>query len=329
MQFLSESAKGNVRSILGITSLEDASIWMDEIRVTPQYDYMKPWHYINISRGEQYNPKERDNIIYALNKAISDLNSTKTEERKRKEALMILIHLVGDLHQPLHVGYGDDRGGNAIEVNYEGHLTNLHHIWDTDILRHNRISKEQVLEKARELKTTGVEKGSIVSWMEEGRTLLPSVYDFPARNINDAYMRKQKPVVESQLAKAGIRLAYLLNQALTHSGVETGANGVSLTSDTELTPQQAAQHIGETARVCGKVFSGKYLKDKAVTFINMGADYPNNPFTAVIFGRDREKFGAAPEKVYTNLNICVSGQIKEHNGKPQIIVSDEEQIQIQ
>lgn len=92
---------------------------------------------------------------------------------------------------------------------------------------------------------------------------------------------------------------------------------------------QAKDHVGQTGMVCGKVADTRYLESgRQPTFLNFDKRYPEHTFTAVIFGENRAKFGT-PEKDYLDKDICVSGKIEDFNGKPQIIVTDKEQIKPQ
>ncbi|MBS1563291.1 MAG: DNA-binding protein [Bacteroidetes bacterium] len=94
--------------------------------------------------------------------------------------------------------------------------------------------------------------------------------------------------------------------------------------------KEAAKHIGEKQTVCDKVYGGRYFengKDQP-TLLNMGDAYPNNPFTFVIYGESRSKFPWKPEEYLVDRNVCVTGEIKDYRGKPQIIVSDTAQLVI-
>jgi hypothetical protein len=137
---LSDKTRANVTAFLGSTSFDEASVWMDEMRSNHAYDYMKPWHYINIEKGNSYILNPDENIINELlskQKELSNLKSLNAEQIKTD--LMILFHLIGDLHQPLHAGYGIDRGGNTIEINFQGEATNLHALWDRKSYRNKRL----------------------------------------------------------------------------------------------------------------------------------------------------------------------------------------------
>jgi DNA/RNA endonuclease YhcR with UshA esterase domain len=93
---------------------------------------------------------------------------------------------------------------------------------------------------------------------------------------------------------------------------------------------QAKDHVGQTATVCGKVAGTRYLQssDRQPTFLNFDKPYPDHTFTAIIFGDNRAKFGK-PEQDYWQKNLCVTGEIKNYNGKPQIEVSDPKQIRLE
>ena len=91
--------------------------------------------------------------------------------------------------------------------------------------------------------------------------------------------------------------------------------------------ESASSHYGEKVTICSKVYGTKALEK--VTFINLGAAYPNSLLTVVIFAKDRANFKEAPDVTYNDKNICVTGEVKEYNGKPEIIVTTPDQITIQ
>ena len=92
-------------------------------------------------------------------------------------------------------------------------------------------------------------------------------------------------------------------------------------SQTKINVEDAAKHVGDTVSVCTKVFGTKYFDKSQMTFLNLGAAYPNSPLTIVIFGKDLPNFKVAPETAYADKDICVTGVIKEFKGKVEIIVS--------
>ena len=189
---------------------------MDDVRGDHSYDYMKTWHYVNMEKGKGYEPTKDGNIINALNKAIGELehreNMSKDDIRKD---LMIIFHLVGDLHMPLHVGYEEDKGGNSIQVKYLDHDANLHRVWDTEIIESEKITINDCLLQLRNFNSeeiAGFKKIDVENWTHEPRALLSNVYAFKNNTIDRAYLDRNKKIVEMQLLIAGIRLSAVLEQ---------------------------------------------------------------------------------------------------------------------
>lgn len=139
--YLDDATQKNVMSYLDGMTIEEAANWMDNIKDDRSYDYMKPWHYANFAEGKAAEIFEGANIMYQLHqtlKALKDKDKLSKAEIKLK--ILYLFHLIGDLHQPLHVGYGRDKGGNTVQLNYKGKGTNLHSFWDSGIIYYQSIS---------------------------------------------------------------------------------------------------------------------------------------------------------------------------------------------
>jgi len=322
---MNEHARENVEKYLGSTSFEEASTWMDEVRSEHQDDYMKPWHYINIEKGESYVSGNGDNIIDRLNMTYSELQHKQNLSTETiKTDLLLIFHLVGDLFQPLHVGYVSDRGGNTYQVSLNGRGTNLHAVWDNDIIQDENINLADCMALYNKMSTAqiaAIGNTSFVGWMNENRKLLDGIY--PAgHKIDESYLQKNKSVVEKQLLYAGIKLDAVLEslfkdpdtRVITESKVEKISAG------------DAENYIGKKVMVCSRVYGEKELP--TINFINVGARYSNNPLTIVIFPGDIQNFNKGLE-VYEDKNICVTGTIKEYRGKPEIIITKPQDISIQ
>lgn len=214
LSYLDSTTKANVQKYLGNTSFEEASIWMDMMRYDYKYSYMNTWHYINIEKGEIYKASNDENIINELDKVLQQLKNRKLLSNDEvKKNLLVLFHLIGDLHQPLHVGYAIDRGGNNIHVNYLGYATNLHSVWDDEIIQHESISTKNCLDLYNSLtkeQVDRIKKINTIDWMMQSRSLLDNVYNFSDSKINDSYSKKMKPIIEKQLLYAGLRLTAVL-----------------------------------------------------------------------------------------------------------------------
>jgi len=216
--FLDNKVKDSVNKYLGATTIEGASTWMDEIRSDHRYDYMKPWHYVNIAKGGEYVPNKDPNVVNALNNAIEELaHKQNLSDSVIKTDLMIIFHLVGDMHQPLHVGYESDKGGNDIQVKYLGRPTNLHRAWDTEIIEGENITTDQCLSLYKDFtkkEVAQLKEVNVAMWVKEPQALLGDVYSFNTQDntIDQAYIDKNKKIVEQQLLIAGIRLSAVLEQ---------------------------------------------------------------------------------------------------------------------
>jgi hypothetical protein len=197
---------------------EDAACWMDEVQNDPKYEHMKSWHYINIDRDKTYVQTKEVNVVTKLEFCIRMLQyrSLQTDEAIR-ETIKVLFHLIGDIHQPLHCGYGEDRGGTNTRVYLIAKETNLHRVWDRELIDEKKMdiwhcAKAFVGMKLTAKRRADIERTDVVGWMNESRALLPEVYKITNGRLDQKYIDQNAQVVEGQLIKAGLRLAVILNQ---------------------------------------------------------------------------------------------------------------------
>lgn len=211
--YMDETTKNKVSEYLDGMSIEDAANWMDAIKSDHANDYMKPYHYIDLEKGATQMPNG-DNILTILNSTLHDLDHKETlshDEIKRR--ILILFHLIGDLHQPLHVGYPSDKGGNTVQLNFmSGHGTNLHATWDSEIIEYKATSLSDVLnsKKYTSEEMAGIQKIDIVGWAKQSRGFLKEVYSVRNNKADDQYIDSVYPIIKTQLLDAGIRLASVL-----------------------------------------------------------------------------------------------------------------------
>lgn len=212
---MKESTIEVVQNYLGDMSFDEASAWMDEVRSDYQYNYMKPWHYIDIEKGGSYILGNGNNIIDRLNIVCTELQNKQNLSREKINTdLRILFHLVGDLFQPLHVGYGLDRGGNMYQISLNGKGTNLHSVWDTDIIEGENIDLDdcEALYKNLSLaQIANIKNTDFIGLMTENRKLLDYIYPIDHK-VDDVYLQTNKIFVERQLVYAGIKLAAILER---------------------------------------------------------------------------------------------------------------------
>ncbi len=218
--YLTKRAKRNLNKLLNGEGLAMISTYADDIKSDRAYDKHKPWHYVNFKDGETYetskkNPKgDLVTGIQECKKIILDPNSSKKD---KIHYLKLLVHLIGDLHQPLHVGRAEDRGGNAIRVQWFRRNTNLHSVWDSKMLDSYGMSYSELssnLNKLSKNKVKALQQGGIVDWVNETRVLTTKVYASAKKeeNLSYRYMYDHFSTVKSQLQKGGIRLAKVLNE---------------------------------------------------------------------------------------------------------------------
>ncbi|NVO10434.1 MAG: S1/P1 nuclease [Bacteroidales bacterium] len=214
--YISKNVQDSVTKYLGDMTWESASTWMDELRGDSKFDYMKKWHYINIDKGGQYDTtiEHGNNVVKQLEIAINNLkNKSKLTKEEINLNIKVLFHLMGDLHQPLHVGYGNDRGGNDIKLTFNGKQLSLHRIWDTDIIESKNTTNDvlSLLSKTSHRKIKKMAKGDIVQWFTQTREALNLAYSY-TDVIGEDYINKCYPVIENQLLLGGVRLGSILNE---------------------------------------------------------------------------------------------------------------------
>jgi hypothetical protein len=232
--YLTPQAKAAIKDLLGDQSMADVSDWADRIRDQPQYEWTKPLHYINAPRSATKVSMERDCghekcVVAAINKSADVLRDPNSTRDQRIEALKFLVHFVGDVHQPLHVSYEDDKGGNFVKLTWMGDATwNFHSVWDSALIKKRMNDDRQAMTKAIEASITGKDlrtwrqSTNPFAWANESLTITRRLYkNLPAdRHLDAAYYDANIGTVETQLAVAGVRLAAMLNDIFA-SGDET------------------------------------------------------------------------------------------------------------
>jgi hypothetical protein len=211
--YLDENTKNIVLQYLDGMTIHEASTWMDEIKSDHSYDYMKPLHYINADKGQNISSNNGNNIIGTLTKTIAELKNYKTLSKEDvKTKICILFHLIGDLHQPLHVGYGEDKGGNTFQISFYGKGTNLHSFYDSGIIEYKGLTLQQCLKSKSYSKSevSAIEKINIVEWANQSRSYLDTIYNTNDHKVDENYIDKNYTIIQDQILKAGIRLSSVL-----------------------------------------------------------------------------------------------------------------------
>lgn len=222
--YLTNKAKKNITKILGNESIAIASNWADFIKADSTYKYLNNWHFINIKMGmsltELTNYLNNDTATDAYTKLhflISELKKPTTPIEHKSFYLRLLIHIVGDIHQPMHVSHAEDLGGNNIIVSWFNETTNIHAIWDDKLINLQNLSYTEFAESINytaKQQRHQWQQQPISEWIFESYQLANKIYASitPAQKLNYRYNYDNIEIVKQQLLKGGIRLAGLLNQ---------------------------------------------------------------------------------------------------------------------
>lgn len=234
-----------VFEILGGQSLSRASTWPDEIKSEPEtYSYTYNWHYTDWKDEDHAHDETNSSgkLLTSIKEQLSVLKDPQASKEKKAFALKFVVHLIGDLHMPLHVGNGLDQGGNKCRVLFHNQQTNLHALWDEGMIEFTKLSYSELAAYVSQGKTreqvAAWRSGDVVDWALESKNLRAKIYPTDVAPSTTAmsvkeycrsdikvpteampklafeYSYKFVPVMEERLFQAGIRLAMVLNETL-------------------------------------------------------------------------------------------------------------------
>ena len=234
---LSGLARAHVEQILGPgEGLDEAATWPDDMRADPSPLWQKqasPWHYVTMN-GVTYDhaPPEGD-ALEALGRFTRTLQDPNASRADKQMALRFVVHLVGDVHQPLHAGKCCDHGANEVKVTWFGKPTNLHAVWDSSIVDEEQLSFTELAAKLeRHITPADIIAWSDVNpldWVTESARLRDGLYPTkadlpklvkgkkrrkgppPLPDLSFSYVYRFTPLMEQRLSQGGVRLAAYLN----------------------------------------------------------------------------------------------------------------------
>ena len=223
--YLTPKARIEVQKILGNESIAMVSNWADFIKSDKAYSYLYNWHFIDLDKAytypelQEYLNKDASVDAYTkLNFLIGELKKKDLSQENKLLYLRMLIHIVEDLHQPLHTGHTDDKGGNDIKVNWFTTPTNLHSIWDSQLIEFQQLSYTEytaMINHTTIAQRTEWQKAPISQWIFESNQLAEKIYS-EVKNGDTLntynYNFNHIAIVNQQLVKAGVRLAGILNE---------------------------------------------------------------------------------------------------------------------
>ena len=223
--YLTRHARKEIFKILGNESVAMASNWPDFIKSDPSYSYLSSWHYVNIKPGLDAERLKRildtDSSVNAytkINFLVEQLKTADLTTEIRGMYLRLLIHIVGDIHQPLHVGRADDQGGNKIRVLWFKDSVNLHQVWDDRLINFQQLSYTEYAKAINFVTDDQMslwKAESISDWIWQSYQLAERIYadiKQPNQKLEYRYNFDYLAVLNQQLLKGGVHLAVLLNE---------------------------------------------------------------------------------------------------------------------
>ena len=221
-EYISGKTKRALKELLGTESLAEVANFADEIKSDTTYRKFGAWHYVNYPLDKKYHevtPSKFGDIVQAIaacQQKVSNKNLPRTE---RSFYLKFLIHLIGDLHQPMHAGRAEDRGGNDVQLQWFDTGTNLHRVWDGDMINSYGMSFSELADRLSRLnrkEVRALQAGSVLDWLEESHEIAGRIYGgvTTGEKLMFRYSYLWWPTVEDRLQKGGVRLAKVLNELI-------------------------------------------------------------------------------------------------------------------
>ncbi len=230
---ISGRTRAEITAILGPEGLPEASTWPDEERSNPAPFWQEeagPFHYVTLPSGSSVDalvhPPEGD-ALTALQRFTATLRDANATRAEKALALRFVVHIVSDLHMPLHAGSGTDRGGNDFLVDWFDTPTNLHWVWDEGMILRQQLSWSEYAERLQRRIWPGEVIGwwdpDPATWISESADLRDRIYPAPSEEfgmgtaaspaiLRYRYHWEWMPVAEDRLARSGIRLAAYLDK---------------------------------------------------------------------------------------------------------------------
>ncbi|GLS84057.1 S1/P1 nuclease [Paraferrimonas haliotis] len=221
---LNDKARAAIAEIVGEQKLAILSTWPDEIRSDTKYPQTFPWHYVSINDDESvydfHNRSDKGDVLEALYRFEKKLRDPKLSQQQKWQALSFYIHFVGDIHQPLHVGNRHDRGGNNVKVKWFGVDSNLHRVWDSQMIDAYGLSYTEYVDflsiVPKDVQQQWA-KNSYEDWANESKNMREKVYKLEQNrkgedDLGYKYGYWNRPDMEKRLQQAGYRLGAKLNE---------------------------------------------------------------------------------------------------------------------
>ena len=222
--YLTKKTRTELGKILGFESIAMASNWPDFIKSDPAYNYLSTWHYVNLMSGLSFD--EVKNFLTAdtstdaytkINFLVNEFKTNKLLSQETKQLYVrLLIHIIGDIHQPMHLGRPDDRGGNAVKVKWFSDDSNLHSVWDGKLIDFQQLSYTEyavAINHTTLAQRKAWQKQTLVDWIYDTYGITEKIYADvkPDQRLDYLYNFKFIVPLNDQLVKGGVHLAGIFN----------------------------------------------------------------------------------------------------------------------
>ncbi|MBU3026877.1 S1/P1 nuclease [Zobellia galactanivorans] len=218
-QHLSKKTRKALKKLLNGRDLAYVSTFGDDIKADRAFKEFSAWHYVNIPDGKRYSdiePNKHGDIVVGIQKCVEIIKDPNAKREDKVFYLKMLVHLIGDLHQPLHVGRFEDKGGNDIQLQWFNKGSNLHKVWDSNMINDYGMSYTELassLPKLSKKQIKQIQEGTIYDWVGESQDIAQQLYGSveAGEKLYYRYSYDWWGTVEDQLQKGGLRLAKVLN----------------------------------------------------------------------------------------------------------------------
>ncbi|KPM31767.1 S1/P1 nuclease [Croceitalea dokdonensis DOKDO 023] len=218
---LSRKAERAINDLLDGHSLAFAATYADEIKADRSFSKYSAWHYVNYPMDMGYEDSEKSpygDVVQGIEFCKKVILDGASSRKDKVFHLKMLIHLIGDMHQPMHAGRAEDRGGNDIQIQWFGEGTNLHRLWDSNMINSYGMTYyelgDELEQSVSKQERKRLQEGTIYEWVDESHTLAAQVYASVSvgEDLRYQYGYQYNDLLFSQLQKAGFRLAKVLNE---------------------------------------------------------------------------------------------------------------------
>ena len=213
---LSPEAKADITKLFGHSDLARIANWADEIKSDPAWKHANDWHYCTVLDSHEYRgPEDGGRAVQKVTEFTDLLKKGTLGEKDQKDVLRFIVHIVGDLHQPCHVGNGTDRGANDVKVTWFREETNLHRVWDSQMIDGMQYSYTEYAQQIQ-LGLTAERVAvlldpTLLTFVHDSRAVHPQVYDIGDGTLSYSYIYKNRELMEDRLLQGGFHLAAILN----------------------------------------------------------------------------------------------------------------------